>query len=201
MGAYVTMDEKAKHLPTIVAGGLSHGAVPVSGNSYQGHGWSKGCAIELDGSLAKAGLLKDGAEMWISFLFHTQKGGGGIRVSLQSADGKEGIGFLYSRSSDTFILHGGKEKKNLFVKGMLPDTTYLFAAKMIWGKDGQPDQWIPYFVKDDLRLPEKHGRTFKDPINIDQSKLSRLVLQGGAGTPLDEIRVGPTFESVIGAAK
>jgi hypothetical protein len=198
-GAYVTMDEKAKHLPTIVAGGLSHGAVPVSGNSYQGHKWSKGCAIELDDSLAKADLLKDGAEMWIGFLFHTKKGGGGIRVSLQSADGKEGIGFFQRGVTNSFVIQDGKEKKHLFVKGMLPDTTYLFVAKMIWGKDGAPDQWIPYFVPDTLELPEKHGRIFKDPINIDQSKLSRLVLQGAEGSPLDEIRVGPTFESVVGA--
>lgn len=198
-GVYVTLDKEPKHLPVILAGGLSHGAVPVSGNSYTGHGWSKGCAIELDDSLAKAGLLKDGSEMWMSCLFHTR--GGKLSFSLQSADGKEGVGLLYGGTSDTFIIEGGKEKKNLLVKGMLPDTTYLFVAKMVWGKDGQPDQWLPYFVGNDLKLPEKHGRTFKDPINIDQSKLSRLVLQGGDNAPLDEIRVGPTFESVIGQGK
>lgn len=197
-GSYVTLDKEAKHLPTIVAGGLSHGALPVSGNSYQGHKWSKGCAIELDDSLAKAGLLKDGAEMWISFLFYTQQGGGGIRVSLQSADGKEGIGFYQRGVTNSFLIQGGKEEKHLFVKGMLPNTTYLFVAKVVWGKDGQSDQWFPYFVGDDLKLPEKHGRTFKGPIKIDQAKLSRLVLQGSEGSPLDEIRVGPTFESVVG---
>ena len=96
------------------------------------------------------------------------------------------------------MVEDGKEKKRLFVKGMLPNTTYLFAAKMVWGKDGQPDQWIPYFVPDDLKLPEKPGRVFTEPFNIDQSKLSRLVLKGGDGSNVDEIRVGPTFESVVG---
>jgi len=199
-GAYVSLDEKPKHLPRIIAGGLSHGALPVSGNCYQGHGWSKGCAIELDGGLAKAGLLKDGAEMWIGFLFHTRKGGG-VRVSLQSADGKEGVGFFEKGATNSFIIQGGEEKTRLFVKGMLPDTTYLFVARMVWGKDGQPDQWIPYFVAEDLKLPETPGRLFTEPFNIDQSKLSRLVLQGGEGSPLDEIRVGPTFESVVGQAR
>ncbi len=175
--------------------------MPVSGNAYQGQRWTKGCAIDFDDSLAKAGLLKDGAEMWMSFLFHTQKGGGGVQVSLQSADGKEGLGFMQNRTSDIFVIQDGKEKKNLFVKGMLPDTTYLFVAKMIWGKDGAPDQWLPYFVEDDLKLPTNNFRTFKEPINIDQSKLSRLVLQGGTGTPVDEIRVGPSFESVTGQGK
>jgi hypothetical protein len=34
------------------------------------------------------------------------------------------------------------------------------------------------------------------PFNIDQAKLSRLVLSGEG--QFDEIRLGPTFESVVG---
>jgi len=198
-GAYVTLDEKPKHLPKIVVGGLSHGALPVAGNSAHGHHWSKGCAIELDGSLKNAGLLKDGAEMWIGFLFHTHQRGRGIDVSLQSDDAKEAIGFNHNGVTESYVFEAGKEKKRLFVKGMKPNTTYLFVAKMVWGKDGQPDQWIPYFVPDDLKLPEKHGRIFTEPFNIDQDKLTRLVLKGADASNVDEIRIGPTFESVIGA--
>jgi hypothetical protein len=72
---------------------------------------------------------------------------------------------------------------------------------MVWGKDGEPDQWIPYFVPDDLKLPEKHGRIFSEPLNIDQSKFSRLILDGGDSSNVDEIRIGPSFESVIGGGK
>ena len=50
----------------------------------------------------------------------------------------------------------------------------------------------------DLKMPEKEGR-HSVPFNIDQTKLSRLVLSGEG--QFDEIRVGPTFESVIGQAK
>jgi hypothetical protein len=200
-GPYITLGKDTKdNLPKIVAGGLGHGALPVAGNSVEGlHHRSKGCAIELDGSLNKAGLLKDGAEMWIGFLFHTNKGGGGFDLSLQSAEGKEAIGFKHRGVTESYVCENGTEKKRLFVKGMTPNTTYLFVAKMVWGKDGQPDQWIPYFVPDDLKLPEKHGRIFTEPFDIDQSQLSRLVLAGGDGSSVDEIRVGPTFESVIGA--
>ncbi len=200
-GPWVTMDEKAKHLPKIVAGGLSLGTLPTAGNSGHSHHWSKGCAIELDDSLAKAGLLKDGAEMWISFLFYTHKSGNGANISLQSADAKEAIGFTHKGVTESYVFENGKEKKRLFVKGMRTAQTYLFVAKMVWGKDGQPDQWIPYFVDDTLKLPEKHGRIFTEPFNIDQSKLSRLVLRGGDASDVDEIRVGPTFESVTGQAK
>jgi alpha-galactosidase len=197
-GDYVTLDETPKHLPMIAVGGLSHGDLPVAGNSAHGHHWSKGCAIELDGGLKKAGLLDDGAEMWIGFLFHTHQRGKGIDVSLQSADAKEAIGFNHKGVTESYVYENGQEKKRLFVKGMKPNTTYLFVAKMVWGKDGEPDQWIPYFVPDDLKLPEKHGRLFTEPFNIDQNKLTRLVLKGGDASNVDEIRIGPTFESVVG---
>ena len=199
-GAYVTLDERPKHLPKIVAGGLSHGALPVTGNKgHAGHHGSKGCAIQLDGSLKKAGLLDDGAEVWIGFLFRTLKKGPGVNLFLQSDDGKEAIGFIHKGVTESYVYENGKEKKRLFVKGMRAPNTYFFVAKMVWGKDGQPDQWIPYFVPDDLKLPEKHGRIFTEPFNIDQNKLSRLVLKGGDASHADEIRIGPTFESVVGA--
>ena len=68
---------------------------------------------------------------------------------------------------------------------------------MVWGANGGPDQFLPYHVQRDLKLPEKIGRTL-DPFNIDQSKLSRLVLKGGRASDVDEIRVGPTYDSVLG---
>lgn len=201
-GTYTALDKDTKNTPKIVAGGLGHGDLPVAGNSVEGlHHRSKGCAIELDGSLKKAGLLEDGTEMWIGFLFHTNKGGDGLNLSLQSADGKEAIGFKHKGVTESYVFENGTEKKRLFVKGMKPNTTYLFVAQMVWGKDGQSDQWIPYFVPDDLKLPDKHGRIFTEPFNIDQSQLSRLVLTGGDGSNVDEIRLGPSFESVIGQAK
>ena len=155
-------------------------------------------AIELDDSIRKAGLLEDGAVMWIGFVFHIHGGGAGAQVSLQSADGKEGIGFAHKGVTNSFVIQDGTEKTRLFVKGVRSSATYFFVAKMEWGKDGQPDQWIPYFVPEDLKLPEKHGRIFTEPFNIDQSKLGRLLLQGGEASSVDEIRIGPTFESVVG---
>ncbi len=197
-GEYVTLDKAPKHLPKVIAGGLSHGALPVLGNRAQGNAWSKGFAIDLDGSLAKAGLLEDGATMWISFLYHIHGNGPGVRLSLQSADSKEAIGFHHSRVTNTFIIHDGTEKQMLFVKGVMNNTTYFFVGKIIWGKDGQPDQLLPYHLMEDLKLPEKPGRMFTEPVDIDQSKLSRLVIEGGKDSDVDEIRVGATFESVIG---
>ena len=67
--------------------------------------------------------------------------------------------------TESYVMEGGTEKKRLFVKGMRAAQTYLFVAKMVWGKDGAADQWIPYFVEDDLKLPETHGRIFTEPFD------------------------------------
>ena len=177
---YVSLDEKPKDLPKVIAGGLSFGALPVAGNCAQMHLRGGGCAIDLDDGLKKAGLLEDGATVWISFLYHIhQTRGQGVRVSLQSADGKEAIGFDHKGVTNTFIIDDGAEKRRLLVKGV-------------------PDQLVPYHVQKDLKLPEKPGRVFTEPFDIDQSKLSRLVLEGGATSDVDEIRVGSAFESVVG---
>jgi hypothetical protein len=72
-------------------------------------------------------------------------------------------------------------------------------GKITWGKDGENDLYVPYMPGFDLKQPEKHGRSHSriNPFNIDQSKLSLLVIQQQGN--LDEIRVGPTYESVVGA--
>ena len=199
-GEYVSLDEKPKYLPKVIAGGLSHGALPVAGNCSRANHRSKGCFLDLGGGIKKAGLLEDGATVWISFLYHIhQTRGQGARVSLQSADGKEAIGFDHRGVTHTFVIHDGAEKRRLLVKGVRPATIYYFVGKITWGKDGKPDQLLPYHVKQDLKLPERHGRVLTEPFDIDQSKLSRLVLQGGGASDVDEIRVGPTVESVIGS--
>jgi len=68
-------------------------------------------------------------------------------------------------------------------------------GRIIWGKGGENDSFVPFHVGPDLKLPEKEGRA-SVPFNIEQRKLSRLVLSGEG--QFDEIRVGPTFESVVG---
>ncbi|MGB1130953.1 MAG: hypothetical protein ACPG4K_12950, partial [Haloferula sp.] len=200
VGEYMAVEGgKPGHFPRIIAGGLTHGALPVAGNCFQPDQGIKGCVIDLDDSIRKAGLLEDGATLWISFLYHIhQTRGQGARVSLQSVDGKEAIGFDHKGVTNTFIIHDGTEKRRLLVKGVRPATTYQFVGKITWGENGEPDQLLPYHVQQDLKLPEKPGRVFTEPFDIDQSKLSRLVLEGGSMSDVDEIRIGPSFDSVVG---
>jgi lysophospholipase L1-like esterase len=207
-GGYVVMsDEQPERAPAALAKGLRFGSLPVTGNRGSTNRWSKDCFIEIDDSLKKAGLLDDGATLWMSYVFAAgpeifpgqrcdTRNGGGV-VTLRSEDMKEGVGFQASgRQYETAVVVDGKVKARR-ITGTRPNTPILVVGRITWGKDGQSDTFVPFQVGPDLKLPEKEGR-HAEPFNIDQTKLSRLVL-GGEGQ-FDEIRVGPTFESVIGAA-
>lgn len=199
-GAYTYMsDQKLDRAPATLAAGLSYGALPVTGNRGSAHRWSSDCVIELDGSLGQAGILKDGATLWMSYVFlvsaeHEHRNGGGI-VTLRSEDLKEGVGFKsHARQYETAVVLDGKVLPRR-ITGTRPNTPILVVGRITWGKDGESDSFVPFHVGPDLKLPEKEGRA-SVPFNIDQTRLNRLVLSGEG--QFDEIRVGPTYESVIG---
>ena len=199
-GQYFDLNEKKiDRAPAALGGGLSYGDLPVTGNRGSTHRWSQGGAIQLNGSLKDAGLLQDGATLWMSYVFQTSKeiehrqGGGTILLSTQ--DLKEGVGFQTDNSEfRTAVVVDGKMMK-VRITSTPNATAKLVVGKIVWGKDGGNDTFVPYTPGHDLKMPEKHGRAAK-PFNIDQSKLNLLVLQGEG--QYDEIRVGPTYESVVG---
>ena len=191
-------DAKLERAPAAIGGGLSYGDLPVTGNRGSSHRWSPGCAIALDDGLKKAGLLEDGATLWISYVFYItteieHRQGGGT-VLLCTEDLKEGVGFQTNREYRTAVVVGG-ELKGIRITSSKLETPTLVVGKIIWGKNGENDTFVPSTPGHDLKQPEEHGRP-SAAFNIDQTKLSLLVLQGEG--QFDEIRVGPTYESVVG---
>lgn len=200
-GAYYSLN-KAKPEPAsvlAVARGLEFGSLPVMGNCVTVMNQTQGYAIELDGSLEKAWLLKDGATLWFSYVFYAHENHGCGSVSLQSEDLKEGVGYGPGHGEfQTVVIKDGKAVgRRIGPLPMMQST--LVVGKLVWGKDGGADSFTPYVPGHDLKQPEKPGRG-QLPFNIDQSKLNRLVIQGKNGH-LDEIRLGPTYESVVGGGK
>ena len=208
-GEYFTLQEKGddKWRPMVAPGSLRYGSLPVTGNRAQtsARSFNKRCAIQLDGSLAKAGLLKDGATMWISYVsLMPASGGGQNTVTLESDDQKDGIGFLHKeRQFETIVVLDGEVARRRIGpawKGRI----VLMVGKFVWGKDGKNDNFYPMWPEQDLKQPTENlkgkYRFLREPeaFNIDQTRLTRLVLQQGGRNCLDEIRVGPTYESVVG---
>lgn len=208
-GTYVyASDSNKERAAAVLAQGLSFGELPVTGNRCGLHRWSADNYIELDDSLKKAGLLEDGATLWISYVYAagpkvfpgvSDYYNGGGAVSLRNDEMKQGIGLrANSGSYDTMVIQDGKET-GVRIAGTLANAPQLVVARITWGKDGQPDKLEPFKVGPDLKLPDEPGRAFKPAFNIDQSKLTRLVYSGMG--QIDEIRVGATFESVVGKGK
>jgi hypothetical protein len=196
---YYLSDVKLERAPAAIGGGLSYGALPVTGNRGSSHRWSPGCAIALDDGLKKVGLLEDGATLWISYVFYVteeieHRHGGGT-VLLCTEDLKEGVGLLANPSEYWTAVVMDGELKGVRITSIKRETPTLVVGKIVWGKNGESDSFVPYRPIHDLKQPEEHGRP-SAPFNIDQTKLSLLVLQGEG--QFDEIRVGPTYESVVG---
>jgi len=195
---YYLSDQKLERAPAAIGGGLSYGDLPVTGNRGSSHRWSPGCSIALDDGLKNAGLLEDGATLWISYVFYITKEiehrQGGGTVLLCTDDLTEGVGFQTNREYRTAVVVDG-ELKGVRITSSKLETPTLVVGKIVWGKNGENDSFVPYRPGHDLKQPEEHGRP-SAPFNIDQAKLSLLVLQGEG--QFDEIRVGPTYESVIG---
>ena len=131
-GAYVYLSDKTlDRAPATVAEGLTYGDLPVTGNRGSTHRWSAGGYIELDGSLEKAGLLEDGATIWMSYLFIaetqpqiTHRSGGG-NVTLRSEDMRQGVGFRANgRQYETVVVLDGKEQPRR-ITGTRPNTPIL----------------------------------------------------------------------------
>ena len=204
VGAYYSLAEKPRHPPTVITGGSTYGGLPIMGNRVRNN-FGKGCAIKLDDSLNKAGLLKDGATMWMSYVYYLpreEKHWG--TITLQSDDHQHGIGFRHgSRQVETVVILDG-EMKRVRIGPATKNADKLMVGKFVWGKDGENDRFYPMMPGKDLKEPAANiggKRPYlrePKPFNIDQTKLSRLVLQDGRTCSIDEIRVGPTYESVIG---
>lgn len=196
---YYLGDRNFERAAAAIGGGLSYGDLPVTGNRGSCNRWSPGSAIALDDSLKKAGLLEDGATLWISYVFYVtdeieHRHGGGT-VLLCTKDLKEGVGFTTSPGEYRTAVVMDGELKAVRITSVKPKTPMLVVGKIVWGKNGENDTFVPYRPIHDLKQPEEPGRA-SAPFNIDQTKLSLLVLQGEG--QYDEIRVGPTYESVVG---
>lgn len=87
----------------------------------------------------------------------THRQGGGI-VTLRSEDMKEGVGFKGSgRQYETLVVLDGKEQPRR-ITGTRPNTPILVVGRIVWGKDGANDSFVPFQVGPELKLPEKEGR-------------------------------------------
>jgi len=195
------------HRTEVVADNLSYGGVPSKGGATS-PGWG-GARPLAPSALAENGLLDDGAELWLSFQVYYPKTGGGRmaldvglanngfdpETKLVMNDGDQlgqGVGVNIGLGTKAVVYESVPSASDEWGNGngLKEGEGGILVAKMKWGKD--QDIVDVYVLRADMTLPK--------PISIlrtkvDQSSFDTIMIRGSV--MLDEIRMGPTLESVL----
>jgi len=200
---------------SIITPGLTYGSLPVAGNSAgDGHGRYWGASFRKFGNtLLAAGLLGDGAELWFSVVIDgsanlsTSKLGFAIgNGTFGSSDwnlagpGKgEGVGFLGYNTGDASATGWTGGKIDNPDSGSAVDGTpgpTLVVGRVQWGV-GSADETLTLYAPD-ATLTKGAVIQVNNIADVDQITFDRVALLYKDGQKIDEIRIGATYNDVIG---
>ena len=87
--------------------------------------------------------------------------GGGDASPCAARTSRKGSGSRQAGVSiETAVVLDGKVETRR-ITGTRPNTPILVVGRIIWGKDGENDSFVPFHVGPDLKLPEKEGRALR----------------------------------------
>ena len=193
----------------VVAGSLSFGALPTFGNSMARTSGNGSCSINIGTTLADAGLLADGAELWFSFLHREPNNinvqpafilGNDTFSSYYNAISNSGSGIGVrigsGKSPEPMVFNAGTYSDGTVQATLTTNQTALIVGKITWGATpGALDTIQIYTPGTDLVLdtPTSHSAV------LDQATFNVLSMWGNATAPtMDEIRFGASYQTVIG---
>ena len=190
----------------VIPNSLSCGGMPAKGKAMK---TGKGAMRPLDPSaLAANGLLKDGAELWLCFQIQYPNDGERKALDVVLAnngydettgliknDGSQlgqGVGVNIGMGTKAVLYESVAPAENEFGNGngLNQGDTGIIVAKMKWGKD--LDVMELYIPRADMTLPKPISTLHT---KVDQSTFDTMIIRGSV--LLDEIRMGPTLESVL----
>jgi hypothetical protein len=196
------------------AGSFSYAALPAADGKTEVPSWGKKPRASRPlaaGVLARDGLVSAGKEMWFSVVIGVKKEcnrtNGSILFGLMdsSKDGVSEVGFAFKQGNLLARLNseeGPGRSTNSSGGGITfpPDKPHLVVGHCQWGAtDDTPDTVTIYRVLDITRrgpvLLEKPISVMSKTVN--QSTLNTLYFEYNDRFYLDEIRIGPTYESVL----
>jgi hypothetical protein len=164
-------------------------------------------------ALKDAGLLKDGTTLWLSAVvplsdyslalgsrpFYYTRDSDFFRSRRNLRDGGQGIGFSSTKGmmQSTVWVDGRRRLEGGVKHGSKKDGTALVVLRVAWGSDGNPDRVQLFMANEKLQLGEVVSEISAD---IDQESLACISYSAGVGTPIDEIRIGASYEDVMGNA-
>jgi len=187
--------------------------MPTTGGKLSSRGWHVPATRALNPeALARDGLLEDGGELWLSAVMGMHENinlrNSGLAFGLlNKADPKSAdVGIFWSTMSVHAVINGKRGHSGMgwpsssYRRVFTPLKPLLFVAHCKWGAGpDKPDTVTVYIVIEDHRgqLIRLRNPVSTNSSVIDQSKLNALYIKYYDGFLLDEIRVGPTYESAI----
>ncbi|MDT8390343.1 MAG: DUF6288 domain-containing protein [Lentisphaeria bacterium] len=186
---------------------LSYPTLPSTGGQFvkgQGH---TACSRGLDRQLLKdLKMLEPGGEMWFSFFFsemksrHVKFSAGEtdtlLGVYVQEKNAQSGVFAVIDKQMD----ESSRNAWSRTAGRRFPEGPSMVVCRCIWGQtDKEPDTVEVYRVFNakgyGIVIPQEPVSTVKGI--IPQEMINAIVLNMSVEAPLDEIRVGPTMNSVL----
>jgi hypothetical protein len=189
-------------LPNSKSASLSHPKLPSSGGRLAGERHTTLSRLLDTKVLSAHKLLENGGELWFSMFIDQPN----LNFELRGPD--TGLGFAISGSKNTIhATHNGKEageSRNPYSRSThlrFPKTqASMIVGKCVWGKsDSDPDTLTIHRVYDS---PGFGPLFLENPVSvleqvIPQQTINSIYLNIDSGKMLDEIRIGPTLNSVM----
>jgi hypothetical protein len=191
---------------TVIPNNISCGGIPAKGKAMN---TGKGAVRPLDPSgLAANGLLKDGAELWLCLQVQYSNNADRKVLDMILANNGydeltglikndstrlgQGVGVNIGMGTKAVLYESVPPAENEFGNGngIKLGEAGIIVAKIKWGKD--LDVMEVYIPQADMTLPKPISTLHT---KVDQSTFDTMIIRGSV--ILDEIRMGPTLESVL----
>ena len=197
----------------VVGNSLNYGNLPAGTGNTASISNQNGY-VSVGSTLSATGLLADDTSLWFSVLVRT---GGDIATNgdlgfalgtdqinsgnnIPISNNGEALGFTFKNNQlrasqwDPALVRSGSNTGN----GASPDTIYLVVGKITWGATSERIEI--YRPATNLTLGNAVS-TYTTPANINQSLFDTISFASKSANPdhfIDEIRVGASYESVVG---
>jgi hypothetical protein len=196
---------------SVISPGLTYGSLDVAGNAAgDAPGWDfwGGADRQFGSTLSDAGLLDNGAELWFSVLVDVSAVGGTSKLGFALADsnfgtsdtnlGSAGVG-LYGSNSAANVKAASWSGGSQSLSGTSTSGAggpVLFVGQINWGAEYGNETLTLYTPDAALNLGTAvDTHVFSD---INQGGIDRVTLMYKEGTQVDEIRIGGSYNDVIG---
>jgi N-sulfoglucosamine sulfohydrolase len=211
LGAIVSHDSTTDNV--VLAGSLAYGLLPASGNKYSNAGGRADFSAATTG-LTGSGLLDNGSSLWMSVVVTPLTSSSARRFqvllgtehaaprTLEIENSGDAVGIFWNNGDDLQVLAyegGARSNANVATNRTLGEPV-LVVMEMVWSADGTSDDTFRFYLPGtDLAQPAAAAASFS--YDMDNTAFDTMFF--GALNALayeaDEIRVGASYEDVIGA--